>query len=497
VPLLVAVLSSEVAAQAFTDDFETGTLMMTDTPPGQWSLSSVDPMCSISASSLAAHRDAMGLLVVDGENTTDAGATATAWVRTSFTPVSGNFYARSWVQLPSSNDAGGAVSLMNTYRRLGTENFCNALVSFPGGVIGLYSSGQTTDTTDYSTAMLGPSWALIEVAAEGIGTASGTCRLWVNGTPQAAHLNIDWSATNWRPDSFALGEVFSAPDQTFTGTLYFDDVRTSTSPLASTFHLTVPNSVPMGACSAIAVALQSSVGSGATAPYSLSATLNAAGVTGGFFSDPSCQSPLAAASLTAGEGAKTIYFQASSMGNATLSADHLDFITGSASVSITDRVPMRLAFITPRRTTTVGQCSASLEVQLQDDLGSATPASASISVALASTAPTAAFFSDASCTATITQLTFAPGAAMAAFYAQGSAPGTPQLTATGAALAPANQTLDVVADDHASDLRVGCHCSATELPACLLCVGFGRRHRRFSRHRCPAAGRCAGVRRSS
>lgn len=106
-------------------------------------------------------------------------------------------------------------------------------------------------------------WHLVEVAALGVGTATGRRQLWLDGTLLLAQDNIDWSGLS--STSVLIGQGWG--DHSWTGQISFDDIRITDGPPATTLSSRVRSGAAVaGSCTPMTAELLAAAGSPAAAP---------------------------------------------------------------------------------------------------------------------------------------------------------------------------------------------------------------------------------------
>ncbi|MCP3143144.1 LamG domain-containing protein [Pyxidicoccus xibeiensis] len=310
------------------DDFETGTLWPSDTPPGQW-----DQGASVSPSTLAvgavgAHRGRYGFTVTD--RTGERGPVVS--VVQDQDPLTSELHARTWLRLRSVSAFGGIV-LMQALPAVVELR----LVEQDDGVVwelATHHGAQSTYVSRRGSRVEAERWYLVEFSAQGLGTPSGEARLWVDGVPQGAPLSgRDWNHPQYEVDVFIIGEPWTDTG-TFQGSIDFDDVRVSATPQASRLELHQPVAAS-ASCIAVDVSLRSSASTGPVpAPYATQVALQVLEGEGGFHSEGNCQAPVTGALLAAGASERRVYFLSEGLsGRATLEASHPDFLPARLDVT--------------------------------------------------------------------------------------------------------------------------------------------------------------------
>ncbi|MGQ0507031.1 MAG: PKD domain-containing protein, partial [Myxococcaceae bacterium] len=416
------------------DDFESTGLLTTDNPAGEWSqFGTIQSGNSVTSSAAAAHRGARGLRMID----TNGGSGALVEGEMNFLAggVTGNVYARHWFRITSSNNLG--VFLFSGLSYPGpTPNVLSMRIVNPGGALSVETQSQTGGTVQNSTPAslsLG-TWYLVEYAMLGMGTASGTARVWLNGVPVANITGLNWNG--WAVDRVKTGQFFSS-DRRYVGDLDYDDWRTSPNPLASTVAVATAGAGPytQADCVPLTVSLRDSGSAAlAPAPYAVSVGLSSSVGTDVFHSDSGCSAAVTSVTVPTGSNSATVYLKPGTTGSRTLSVQYTDFLPGSTPLSISSGAS-RLAFTTPVRSFTAGACGGAAQVitvELQDTGGTAVPANAGGQAFTASSnsTGTVTWFTDATCSTTASgaNFTIAAGASSANVYYRDTRAGTPTIT---------------------------------------------------------------------
>ncbi len=206
--------------------------------------------------------------------------------------------------------------------------------------------------------------------------------------------------------------------------------------------------VAAGACSApFVLEVRDASGNLTTVPAATSAALAAAPPAGfAFYSDAACATAITAAPLPAGASSATVFFRGTAAGPVTLTATTAGLTPASQAQTLTPAAPDRFAFTTPARSVVAGACSQVLGFQTRDAFNNPSAPALALPVGLAA-APAAGvtFYSDAACTAAITDVTVAAGAQTGSFYFRATSSGAVTVTLSAASFTPASQAQTVTA----------------------------------------------------
>jgi hypothetical protein len=330
-PALIGDLRTQlISNDSLVDDMESGTLTLTDLPPGRWNAihqgGTTDRM--MRPDPAAAHRGAWGarfVATMPGPNT--------AYVAAFTGPIAPQFYARCWLR-PTLMGGAPNVNLVN----IGANG--SALIDvnlrgasfeslFVGGFdrFGVYWH----DGTDAGMSL--ETWHLAEFALNGLSTTSGRRRVWVDGALVHDRPSIDYQGVT--AYSFEVGLPYQNVGQdSFVGALDLDDCRSSHLPLAERLEVDLAGPLVAGACASAEVTLVDPEGAPAIAPYLVDAGLDVTGVSGGFFDDARCSRPVTSVGIRPTLSQQQVFFQATSVGVASISASHRDFLNATTSVFV-------------------------------------------------------------------------------------------------------------------------------------------------------------------
>jgi MYXO-CTERM domain-containing protein len=261
VVLCVAALPAH-AQQMISDDFESGGL-------GKWT-TNVNGTPMLSVTSAAAHRGDAGLSI---DMPMPVSGADTAYL--SFSPVpafaGSELYLRYWVHA----SLGGSTAQV-------------PISAFVGPSLLTFSANIPANDG-------GPSaWTLNELYLTGLGTDAGVVTLYSQGI-QTLHQSFDF--TGWSISEIRVGLVAAGPGG-YSGTIDYDDIRTSTSPPAALVRF--DGGVPrVGSCVPLKFTLLSSTGIATPTPHDCS--IFTPPELGPLFSDATCTTPAAAVTLDAGD----------------------------------------------------------------------------------------------------------------------------------------------------------------------------------------------------
>ncbi|QRK08840.1 hypothetical protein JQX13_01310 [Archangium violaceum] len=308
----------------FSDDFETGTLRTSDTPAGRWDSTGASSPNTLTNGTAGAHRGQYGLTVVD--RTSNAGSQANANVVRD--PLTTELHVRTWLRLRAVSTPGSMVVLQALPARLELRLLA------PGPIwelAGRNGADQSTYVSIHGSRVEEERWYLVEFSAWGLGTNAGEAKLWVDGVEQGVFSGRDWRGTNYLMSRLVVGEPW-ADAGNFIGSIDFDDVRVSATPMASRLELRRPvGAGDSSGCVAVDVSLRSSAtGAPAPAPYTMEVALAVTEGAGRFHVDAACGFPVPGALLLAGASEQRVYFRPGGTGGkATVKATHPDFLSAT------------------------------------------------------------------------------------------------------------------------------------------------------------------------
>jgi hypothetical protein len=127
-----------------------------------------------------------------------------------------------------------------------------------------------------------------------------------------------------------------ANDSQASGVYDFDDVRLSTTPMATQLTITPDPNTVVTNCIRLSVGLRDVVSEAAApAPYDVTVALGVTGGSGTFYSDSDCKTATQTAQLPAqSETGVLASFRPSSAGAITLTATSVDFLSGETKLFI-------------------------------------------------------------------------------------------------------------------------------------------------------------------
>lgn len=329
--LMVALLCAGGAyAQSFEDDGETGGVLKTDSPAGRWDWRGTLSGSSFLSSTAAAHRGLRGFRADDA--TTGSTPDYQTYINTTLsTPATSQFHYRFWMRISTSNGIGSG--LVGSVRSA-VQDLVNLEYDATDGslTVGGFNDGPNWVGGPATGTLNVGSWHLVEFSVRGVGTTSGTKEVYIDGIQVFLLSGIDWSS--WDVRRIFLGEFWSN-SPAFEGRIDYDDIRAATTEHASSIAVGLPGAAVESTCVEVTLTMKSSNGLVQNAPYAFPAELAAAGAGGSFYSDAACQVPVITAPFAAGTSTASVYFKGAAAGTATVIASFVDFLPGSAPITLT------------------------------------------------------------------------------------------------------------------------------------------------------------------
>ncbi|MGQ0506168.1 MAG: hypothetical protein ACT4TC_12715 [Myxococcaceae bacterium] len=327
--LLSILLATRVMAAVpeFSDDFEA-------TPSfAQWTTVETPAGTEAVVNSGAALHGSFGLRLID--SSTAAGDNTESYLTAGFpSAASGNLYVRFWMRRTASTGTS-ATSLMQLRSRLSTNDataIVELLVRTDTNRLTLLgaNASNTYAVVDTTQVVALGEWHLYELRARGIGTATGSRQLYLDGELIAETTGVVW--TGMAVHELVLGVGWSAP-RTSTGTLDYDDFRVSQSTFASRLIWTAQSAASLGDCVPLTLNVRDATG---TAPVNMSPAFTAQLTGGTFYSSATCQSSVTQLSFAAGVTSAQTYFRATTVGESTLVATPSgpELLSGSVKVQV-------------------------------------------------------------------------------------------------------------------------------------------------------------------
>lgn len=323
--------SGAVAAPVtwFSDDFETGTLLASDSPAGRWDNAIAKSPNTLSSGVAGAHRGQYGLTASDRNGS--SGGTFHASTYATLSSQAPDFFIRTWLRVRSIGTLGSVVAIQalpaTVELRLAAPGFSWELAARQGASQAYVSV--------HGSPVEAERWHLVEISARGLKSLAGEARLWVDGVEQGVLSGRDWSGSDYHLETLQVGEPWSDTGA-FTGFIDFDDLRVGDAPMASRLELREPEDAgDSPGCIAVDVSLRTSgTRALAPAPYDVAVSLaSTVGGASGFHADAACRTPLPPVLLPAGASERRVYFHAGdTWTQATLNASHPDFLPTALAV---------------------------------------------------------------------------------------------------------------------------------------------------------------------
>jgi len=427
------------------NEIESGQLTIFDSPPGKAGGTFPGPPpggLSILPSSQAGdlHRGLFGFRVTDIDNQAGAGNGVSQFVNISGVS-SGFVYHRLWWK-PSPTSASGSRNVA-TLAATGLapcptlSSVADLIVAADGTLSVGGCNGSTYTQVSSPIQALANVWHLVELRATGLGSGSGTRSVYIDGTLAVTQSSLNF--TGFVLNQVSDGQTWSG-SRAYTGTDYFDDLRTSLAIMPSRLVLTAPALTDQACSAAITIQARDSDGTARGVPEPTTVALGASGISGSFYGDAACGTgPITSVPMPVGTSAATVYFKPSTAGPGTLAATNVDLLSTPTSVTVAS-IATRLAFVTSPQTLAAGGCSAAVTLQSRDPGGNAATVAAATAITLSSPSTTMGFFSDNTCLTSSSTTTIPAGQSTAIFYFKDTTAGTPVINAAAAGLTGTAQT---------------------------------------------------------
>lgn len=329
-----AVVTVRVREDALTCDLESGTTLEAELPAGCFNML-IKPYAqsSLLAVAAAAHRGNFGLRLVDAESSNgDAADTA---LFDDGAPVFGDFHARSWVKVVTTNSMGSPIIAQLTNASGASPSLIDVKVRSDLGLsLGGFGADAGYSQLDGDAGLRVGVWHLLELSVTGAGSSDGGRHVWVDGAPVLEQRGVDFSGTTMPVGRLAIGEPY-ADDRRWLGTIDFDDVRSAGVPLASQLALQAATDGGfVGECFPLEVQLRASFGGGlATTREPVDVRVDAGGGAEVFI-DSACAVPGAQASLAPDASVVVLSLRAVQP-VASLEVSTRDFLSGTREVVVT------------------------------------------------------------------------------------------------------------------------------------------------------------------
>ena len=201
--------------------------------------------------------------------------------------------------------------------------------------------------------------------------------------------------------------------------------------------------VTAGACSPQAnLAIQDVYGNASNITGATAVVISLSGSLSGttFYSDAACTLGITGVSVQPGRNTASFYWKGITPGSDVLTATGDLRGTGTnTSGTQTETVRPKLAFTSTALNLPAGTCSPAIVLQSQDGAGGAWPATAATNINLSTTSGAGQFFSNLSCTSSITGITLPLSSSSVNVYYKDTRAGSPALSASASGYAGASQ----------------------------------------------------------
>lgn len=323
---LVVPLGAGAAALPFRDGFETGDVSAWEKT---WFPAAEN---TLAPAPEAAKVGSFGLRLVDAD--ASAGPQGQNALHIDLDSTFNAFGVRTWIRM--SDPAGqGSLTVISAPAGSG-QAMLSVVVDVPSGAVSLGSVGATTPFTEKptGTSLQVGQWHLIELLANGIGTATGQARLFIDGEPRASIAGQEWSAM--RPVGLNFGAHWSGGAS--TSIVDFDEVEVATKLPASRLRLSAAaTTFEADACTPLELHVTTSNGTATTGVLTelavrLTTTGSSAGAT--FFSAEGCATPIDTLVLPPSTQSSRLYVRAPFAGRLGLEAHADALLPGRIEVNV-------------------------------------------------------------------------------------------------------------------------------------------------------------------
>ncbi|MGQ0505998.1 MAG: kelch repeat-containing protein [Myxococcaceae bacterium] len=244
----------------------------------------------------------------------------------------------------------------------------------------------------------------------------------------------DWSATSVTivvPLDLPQGayQVWAVVNGAASSSLMVNVPTSATGGTARLQITSTAQTVTAGACSPSPLTIQSQTLAGVALNVSANTSVQLAPYPGlSFYSDATCATPIAAAVISSGTSSTSVYFRGTTVGSTTVTVGANSYNSASQVQTIQAGAPSQIAFTSNPVTVAVNTCSPAVVLQVADSYGNPSNVPSSTAVTLSGTGLT--FFSNPTCTTSLTSPTVAGGSSSLTFYFTGSTSGAIALEAS-------------------------------------------------------------------
>jgi hypothetical protein len=233
--------SAQAQTAVFRDDFESGTLLTSDTPPGQWdykNTSASSPQVTLGLTGAAANQGSLWGLRYSDAAGNGSGSGSEPQIGRYFTARSGDYYVRVAFRL-SGLGASGSANVVQIQGTVPSGTMLEVGVENPGPsfFVGGFDSAGQYQSALASTSIPQGEWHVFEAVLRGVGTATASRELWIDG--QRVALDSPVAMVGQTFNHLIIGGAWV--DRSFTGTLDFDDVGAQPTPFLTPDAGTAPD----------------------------------------------------------------------------------------------------------------------------------------------------------------------------------------------------------------------------------------------------------------
>jgi uncharacterized protein (TIGR03382 family) len=236
-------------------------------------------------------------------------------------------YLRAWVRVAGDGGNIGIMQLNVTGSPIAT--ICDMELNGAGNVLSsAYNNAGAGTASSPAVNLAQGGWGILELQAEGIGTANGRCLAWTDGV-LLLDAGVNLSGLDDR--DVTLGEPFGA--RAFAGTLDFDDVAVAPLRPSTAVVWSGPNTLVTGQCTHFGISLYDPAELATTVRMGpTSGTLTFTGAPVIFGQSPTCPTAVTQFTVPAGSSSTDVYVMAVDAGVTVLRANPATEIPGSYAV---------------------------------------------------------------------------------------------------------------------------------------------------------------------
>jgi hypothetical protein len=197
---------------------------------------------------------------------------------------------------------------------------------------------------------------------------------------------------------------------------------------------TSPVTVTAGSCSTVITAQsQDSNGNPSDPASTETLALSTSGSGGSFYSNSTCTTSITSVSIPTSANTASFYWKDTTAGSPVITASGTGAFSSAPTQAETVKAAAasKLVFTTSPVTVTAGSCSTVITAQSQDSNGNPSDPASTETLALSTSGSGGSFYSNSTCTTSITSVSIPTSANTASFYWKDTTAGSPVITASG------------------------------------------------------------------